>query len=521
MRPLDRPNVLLITTDEQRADHVGFGGDPVVRTPHLDALAESGVTFDRAYVANPTCMPNRASIVTGRLPSSHGTRVNGLALDRDAQTFARVLRRDGYRTALIGKAHLQPLGHGADEVGRLLSERPGGDAVSRGWPAGWDTLEWLERHREGWVDVGDNYYGFDHVRLTGGISAAAGGHYLHWLRQQGVDPSKRLGPANARWRSSLWDQVFMPDLPAELSTTSYITDRTSEFMSQAVAAGKPFLAWCSFPDPHHPFAPPPEYFDRYRPDEVGVPESFADRHERSMPHIRKILTGMGAPNGPFQVWAPTEAQLREALAAQYGSIEQIDDAVGRLLRELDRLGVAENTVVVFTSDHGDMGGDHGLLLKHAVHYEACIRVPLVVRVPGTTPGRCSSLVSSLDIAPSILELTGSGGYGGIQGRSLLPLIDNPGRSLRDALLIEEDQIFGVEGLPAPIRMRTVVTDRFRYTRYAGQQHGELFDRSSDPAELDNIFGMAAAGSLQRELTERLVAELLASADEARAPTHMA
>lgn len=521
MRPSSRPNILLITTDEQRADHVGFGGDQVVRTPHLDALAASGVTFEKAYVANPTCMPNRASIVTGRLPSNHGTRVNGLALDRDAETFARVLRRDGYRTALIGKSHLQPLGNGAAEVGQWLSTRPPTDAVTRDWPEGWDRQEHLDRHREGWVEIGEDHYGFDHVRLTGGISAAAGGHYLHWLREQGVDPSKRLGPANARWRSALWNQVFVPDLPAGLSTTSYISERSVEFMARAVAAAEPFMVWCSFPDPHHPFAPPPEYFDRYQPADVRVPESFGDPHKRSMPHIREMLAGRGKPNGPFQVWAPTEDQLREALAAQYGSIEQIDDAVGNLLREIDRLGIADRTIVVFTSDHGDMGGDHGLLLKHAVHYEACIRVPLVVRVPGSTAGRCTSLVSSLDIAPTILELAGSACYAGMQGRSLLPLIGDPRRSLRDALLIEEDQIFGVAGLPAPIRMRTVLTERYRYTRYAGQQHGELFDRSRDSEELENLFGVASAASLQRELTECLVEELLGAADEARAPTHMA
>lgn len=514
-------NILLVTTDQQRADHLGFAGDPTVRTPNLDALASASRVFRRAHVANPTCMPNRASIVTGRLPSSHGTRVNGLALDRDAETFARALRRDGYRTALIGKSHLQPLGHGEDEVNRLLAGGPRRDAVDRDWPEGWDTFEHIDRHRRGWVEMPADYYGFDHVLLTGGISAAAGGHYHHWLLEQGFDPATHLGVANARRRSALWDQVFQPDVPEELYTTSYITDRSLDFLDTAARLEQPFLLWCSFPDPHHPFAPPGDYFDRYDPSAVTLPPTFDDTHERSMPHLRAMIERRGEPAGPFSAWAPTEAQLREALAAQYGSIEMIDDAVGRLLGRLTALGLDGDTIVVFTSDHGDLFGDHGLLLKHAVHYDACTRVPLTIRVPGIAPGVTDALVSSLDLSHTLLDLCDVPIHGGAQGHSLVPCLSDPKARVRDALLIEEDELFGVTGLPGPVRMRTLLTDSARLTVYAGTEEAELFDHTTDPEERRNRHADPDAGSLREAMRARLIELLLRAADESRTPRYTA
>ncbi|WP_034273717.1 sulfatase family protein [Haloechinothrix halophila] len=514
------PNVVVIMTDEQRADHVGFGGNPLVATPHLDALARSGTRFDRAFVANPICMPNRASILTGRLPSAHGTRVNGISLDPDANTFARVLRAQGYRTGLVGKSHLQNLGKGAEQVLELLAEREG-DAVTRNHPHGWDQWEDVERHRHADVELPEDFYGFDHVRLVGGYSANASGHYYQWLLRQGVDPELLQGRQNAAQRYDDWNQVWQTPMPEELYPTNYIVDRSIDFLSDRAGDDEPFLLWCSFPDPHHPFAPPKRHYEMYSPSDVDLPESFADTHEHSMPHYRAMAAERGHARTFFTGWAPTEEQFRVAAAVQFGMITMVDEGVGRLMAALERLGLDDNTVVIFTSDHGDMFGDHGMMLKHAMHYEACVRVPLVVRAPGYEPGVSDALVSSLDIASTILDLCGAREYRGMQGQSLVPLLTNPRARPRETLLVEEDELFSLPGLPGPIRMRSLVTEHARLTTYAGHDDGELFDHDADPLEMRNRWHHDRSRGLRADLTDLLVQTMLAHADEGVTPTHTA
>ncbi|WP_317493641.1 sulfatase-like hydrolase/transferase [Haloechinothrix sp. LS1_15] len=520
MANVQRPNVLLIMTDEQRADHVGFGGHELVSTPNLDALAGSGTRFDRAYVANPICMPNRSSILTGRMPSAHGTRVNGISLDADAMTFARVLRDNGYRTGLVGKSHLQNLGHGSEQVAHWLP-RASGDAVTRPRPENWDRWENVEEHRARYVAVPEDFYGFEHVRLVGGNSASAAGHYYQWLLQQGVDPTRLQGRANAERAYGSWEQVWQTPMPEDLYPTSYIADECVEFLEGQRDQESPFLLWCSFPDPHHPFAPPRRLYDMYSPGDVPVPESFHDQHERSLPHYQAMVAQRGVPQGAFTGWAATEEQYRVAAAVQFGMITMIDEAIGRIMATLARLGLDESTVVIFTSDHGDMFGDHGLMLKHAMHYEACTRVPLVVRAPGYQAGSSDSLVSSLDIASTILDLCGVDSYRGTQGHSLEPLLSEPTRRLREALLVEEDEIFGLPGLPGPIRMRTLLTGQARLTTYAGQQAGELFDLVDDPLEMTNRWDADRSRTLRSDMSELLNQTMMSYMDEGVAPTHTA
>lgn len=189
MSPETRPNLVLVITDQHRADHTGFGGNPVVQTPHLDALALRGVVFERAFVANPICMPNRSTMITGRLPSLHGTRFNGISLDWDLATFPRELRRAGYRTGLVGKAHFQNMGHGGDIIDLLRPDWPSRDAQDRGRPYAWDLLEDDDRYRRGDVDLPDDFYGFGDVELTVGHGDQVSGHYLRWLIDQGAEPA--------------------------------------------------------------------------------------------------------------------------------------------------------------------------------------------------------------------------------------------------------------------------------------------------------------------------------------------
>ncbi len=505
----ERPNILVVVADQLPAHALGFGGAPFGHTPHLDGLAARSTVFDRAFVANPICMPNRASMLTGRLPSSHGTRVNGIPLNPRHDTFIDTLRRAGYRTGAAGKLHLQPYGAAPEAATRLMGSAV--DAVRLDLPDGWDSWEDRSTHDANHVPLPDSYYGFESVDLVVGSADTATGHYRHWLIDRGFDPELVQGHKNALRTFDGWDQVYQTAVPADAYPTAYIVESTQRFLQQAAADQAPFVFWASFPDPHHPFTPPGDYANMVNPADVELPASFSDPGTGLAPHIEAMVAGRGVQQRPFDCWAPTEEQYRHSIAAAYGMIAMLDDGVGSILASLAELGLAENTIVVFTSDHGDMWGDHGLLLKHAVHYESCTRVPLVLHVPGMTPSRTDELASSLDLAPTMLSLAGEEPYRDLHG------IDLTNAPSERALLVEEDEIFGLPGLPAPIRMRTLVTQEGRLTIYNGCDVGELYERAEDPGEITNRFDDPAAGALRNQMTERLLHEVFAKEDESVAP----
>ncbi len=515
------PNFLFICTDQQRADHTGFGGNPVLETPNLDSLAAGAMVFDRAYVANPICMPNRCTIITGRMPSVHGTRVNGVALRPDTNTFLRVLNSAGYRTSHIGKAHLQNMGYRPELTAELFPPEIE-DARIDPFPSGWDLRESIQRFSEGPVPPVTDFYGYERADIVSLHGDMCHGHYHWWLREQGVDPRSVQGPRNATARCADWGQVYRTALPAELHPTSYVGMRTVAEIEAAAADGRPFFIHASFPDPHHPFTPPGRYWDLYDPADIPLPESFDDPHTTSMPQIREVADHRGRPPVSVEYWAPTEHQFRHAAAAEYGAITLIDEQIGSMLEALRRTGADRDTVVIFTSDHGDMFGDHGLLLKMGIHYQGCLRVPLVIADPRrANPGRSESLVSSLDLAQTVLELAGLPEFRGMQGHSLVRLLDDPDTEVRSALMIEEDEQDDLLGVGMPLRMRTLVTPHARLTTYRGMEEGELFDLTEDPLEMHNVFAGSDTADLRCSMTEILAGEMARMADESPRPTHRA
>ncbi|GHD05979.1 sulfatase family protein [Zhihengliuella salsuginis] len=544
----DRPNVLFVIADQLRADHLGFGGDGHVNTPNLDALAARGAVFDEAYVASPTCMPNRASLLTGRWPSAHGTRCNGIPLDPDASTFVRQLAGSGYTTAAVGKLHHQNMGweFEPEQLEQIRATSPllldGGapDSVVRDREPGWDRHEDRARHDDAYLPLPRDYYGYNEVDLVVGHGDAPGGHWRHWARERGVDPAQG-GPAASPRRSSAWEQVYTSAIPASAHPTEYVGERAEARVRAAAGQDDPFFLFVSFPDPHHPFAPPAEYADRHRPEDMPLPVGFHQDHARSPEHVRLMAERRGTPDGdPTMTFAVDEEQYRQALAAQYGQIEFVDDQVGRLLRALEESGQAENTLIVFTADHGDLFGDHGLMLKHFVHYRAVTRVPLLVAGPGVAARRMPELVSTADLAPTLLDLTGTQPFRGIQGRSLRPLLGDdagapgaaPGTSAaagtgaaaasgvswREALLVEEEQPFSVPGLPAPVTIRTVLTSRGRMTRYFGSDEVEVYDHGSDPDEMVNVAADPDAAALRSHLEGAMLEAMASVAETGLAPT---
>ena len=511
-----QPNVLFIITDQQRADHNGFAGNDVVRTPNIDALAARGMVFDNAWVANPVCMPNRSTILTGRMPSVHGVVFNDRSLEPGANTHVRQFRAAGYRTALIGKSHLQ---HGMSRNAVTPSDLAGGP-VDEYWPKGWDTLEDPDRYLDGAPEFPDSFYGFSQVELAIDHGARVSGHHLLWALDRGGRREDLFVPLTAespaRRRSDIWWQVYEPPYDPELHSSSFVADRTIAFIEDSVSAGEPWLAWASFPDPHHPMSPPGEWFDRHRPEDMAVPVSVDDPLDGAPSYLQSL--SQIHPRDQRHWVAPCgvagdHAMLREAIAATYGMIELIDDRVGRIMAALDRLGQIDNTIVVFTSDHGDMMGDHSLMLKGYMHYRGTLAVPMVIVDPRQEPGRTDSLAGSIDLGPTLMELAGVTPFEGMSGHSLVPTLDNPAASVRDHVLIEDDFPGAtVRESLLPAKTRTLVTAEGRLTRHSTGEE-QLFDTVADPDEMAPLGRSDPAR--RAEMYERLAEAMMEADDLAR------
>jgi arylsulfatase A-like enzyme len=527
-----RPNFLIIITDQHRADHLGCYGNRILATPQIDALAARGVAFDRFTVASPICMPNRATLMTGRMPSVHGVRHNGIPLSLRATTFAELMRVAGYRTAMVGKSHLQNMLDKPtlvpDPRDAALAKPPGAlDEASTPEPGRYDQ-EFAARWRQNPERrMALPYYGFEQVDLAIEHGDQVDGHYTGWLAKHAPDPDKLRGPENALPAPDIvCPQAWRTRIPEALYPTSYVAERTIERLNEfAKTKDRPFLLKCSFPDPHHPFTPPGRYWDLYRAADVALPESFRFDRERAPPHVKHLLAERDAGARLATTPAPfacTEREAREATALTYGMITMIDDAVGRILARLDALGLADDTVVIFTADHGDFMGDHQLLLKGPIHYQSITRVPFIWADPKAAGGgtRRRAIAGTVDIAPTILARAGLAPFNGMHGASLLGVIAGTDQ-FRDAMVIEEEGQRVYMGFPSRVRVRTLVTERHRLSVYGGVAWGELYDLQEDPHECVNLWDDAGARDVRLAMQDRLLREMIAISETSPRPSALA
>lgn len=526
-----RQNFILITTDQQRADHLGCYGNQVLRTPNIDRLAERGRQFNRFYVACPICMPNRATLMTGRMPSVHGVHCNGISLPLRSNTLCELLRAAGYRTALVGKSHLQNMTglppqkpRPAVEDGHLLPPPRLAEAELDAWGDGSYEQESLARwSADPTCKVETPFYGFDHVELCTMHGDLVHGDYYRWLNERVEKPDQLRGPNNALSNPRITvPQAYRTRVPEELYPTRYIEERSLAYLEQAQSSDQPFFLHCSFTDPHHPFTPPGKYWDLYDPDQVDVPVSLVD--EAAPTHAVAALrrqTAAGKINLRGTVpFAVSERHAREAIALTYGMIGMIDDAVGNILNALAALGLDDNTTVIFSSDHGDFMGDHGLMLKTALHYQGLIRVPFIWSEPDlpTAGTDTQALCGTLDIAPTILHRAGITPFYGMQGMSLLPIIQGASDQAHRAVLVEEDGHEPTFGLDRAIRARSVVTDRYRLSIFDPPEWVELYDLQTDPQEMRNMADDPAHAGVRAELFEVLSHRMMELADHSPYPT---
>jgi arylsulfatase A-like enzyme len=527
----DRPNFLFIITDQHRVDHLGCTGHPVLKTPHIDSIAAKGTKFDRFYVATPVCQPNRSTLLTGRMPSLHGVRSNGIPLDMRSSTFTEAMRQNRYATALVGKSHIQNM-TGLPAMHTRPDPKDGYATVRDTMPEAFaaDTEgDYDQEHPDRWrpgkpYDLDLPFYGFEHVDLCTEHSDHVGGQYYVWFKERRADADELRDRANQFEHDYICPQAYRTAIPEEFYPTSYIREKSLEYLDARAASddGRPFFMMASFPDPHHPFTPPGKYWDMYKPEDMELPASFDYGNVDPPPHVKwaRNLRDKGeAVVNSQSAFAVNEREVLEARALTCGMIAMIDDAVGAILAKLEETGLADNTIVVFTADHGDFLGDHGLMLKGPAHFEGVTHVPFIWSEPGATARSTDALGSTCDIAQTILDRAMIEPYNGIQGRSLLNAIsgkDDP--DAVDSVIVEDDQQRVYFGYSKPPRIRSLITERYRLTVSRGEDWGELYDLKNDPDEMENLFDDPAHAPLRAELFERLAHRQMELIDTSPMPT---
>jgi len=415
-------NVLLVTTDQQRADTIGAYGSRLAATPNLDRLAAAGVRFDACRTQNPYCQPSRATILTGRYPSRHGVYSNGVDFPQEdvGTTLSALLAAAGWTTAFRGKAHFAST-YPRTPTGALESVE-GSAAMPEGWRGpymGFGDVDLIlfGHHINPGADRPPEHWG----------PPPRGLHYAHFLFRDGPEACmRRLGAMTieAALRPSPAPETWASALPEEDHPTTYVAERTIDFLRR-VDRTRPWFCWASFTDPHHPMDPPAPWCDRYAAADMTVPARHPEEFERKPSFHRVWANGLPEP----MAWANpggarlSDRQLAEIMAGYYGMVAQLDHALGGVLRALDETGQAEDTLVVVTTDHGELLGDHQMLFKGPLHYDGLLRVPLVVRGPGVTPGLAvSEPVGLVDLVPTVLELARLPAPATLYGGSLAPLL---------------------------------------------------------------------------------------------------
>ena len=422
------PNILIVMADQMAPAFLPIYGHPLVRAPHMQALARGGVVFDSAYCVSPLCAPSRASFMSGILPSRTGVYDNAAEFAADIPTFAHALRLRGYRTILSGKMHFcgPDQLHGFEQ--RLTTDIYPADF---NWTPDWDRPE----HRPSW------YHNMSSVRDAGLC-----------IRSNQLDFDD--------------EATFMADRAIFDLARSRDT--------------RPFLLVASFSHPHDPFAVPPRYWDLYRDEDIDMPRpgDALDPHSRRLRHV----CAMDAE-------PVTEAQVRAARHAYYGAITYIDDLLGRLMEALRSAALAEDTIVILTSDHGEMLGERRLWYKMSF-FEGSCRVPLVIASPGRFESRrVASNVSLVDLMPTLIELAGGNAQSlgiGVEGRSLAP-------HLRGA--VGHDEAIGeylAEGAIAPVVM--IRRGRYKFI-HSAVDPDQLYDIERDRSERDNLVDNPACAAL--------------------------
>jgi arylsulfatase A-like enzyme len=478
---MSQPNLLFIFTDEQRADTLAAYGNDKIEMPNLNRLADRSTVFERTYITQPVCTPSRSSIMTGLYPHTSGCTHNNIPLREDTPTIAELLRRNSeYVTAYHGKWHL------GDE---LFAQH------------GFDE----------WIGVEDMYrkcYGEDRDPNTKS-------HYQHWLNAKGL----------TREDGGIFHRNESSSLPEEHGKPAFLAEESSRFLQERADDGKPFVLYVNYLEPHMPFFGPRD--DQYPHDEVILPENFDYPPDETQPLRARLTYGRHHEHGQGGEPLRTEADWRKLIAQYWGLCSLVDTHTGTILDTLEETGLADNTIVVYTSDHGDMMGSHRLVAK-TVMFEEAEKVPLLVHMPGQTDQRrVSSPVSQVDLVPTLLDLMGHSVPDGLDGVSLADAVHNgddadvpedvfvqwngnisgaPATLPAELVLEDWQKDYGTpeEVLRAPEEnVRGIRTSDGWVFNWSDTGVHELYDLNSDPGEIRNLAVESSSRDRMRKLADKI------------------
>jgi len=454
-------HVVFLLADQLRADCLGCYGNPIVQSPHIDGLARRGTRFTSAFAQHPQCVPSRSAMLTGRYPHVNGATSNYTAMTPSERTFPEELRSAGYRSVATGKLHIF-----ADKARAAFTET----MLSGG-------------------------------QRSGAISAEVlGDGYVNWMKEHGHWPAlekayrQRTYPA---YKENF--QAHVSPLDPEVYVDGWVGNRSVEYIQQQ-PADEPLFLFVGFPNPHNPFEPPEPYVSMYDPAEMPIPASF--REDLTSKPPRQLAYKRRGRRG-YDYEQLSEAQLRRVIAYYYASITLVDDQVGKIVQALDDRRILDDTLIVFSSDHGEFLGRHGLLQKgideFPMLYDDLIHVPLIIDAPGAPGGRVvGALVETMDICPTVLDWAGLEVRADVQGHSLLPSVMGEATPNRRFILSQSGAVKALRGR------------RFKLVHYPGQPYGELYDLADDPGEVRNLYDSPSHRGKREEMTRLLVDHLIAS-----------
>jgi arylsulfatase A-like enzyme len=498
--------ILFITTDQMRYDAIGANGGRVARTPVIDSLAAEGISYDRAQPQNVVCMPSRATMVTGQSVGTHGVWMNGVPLPVDAPSVAAVLSDSGYKTALIGKSHFEPL---------------------------LDPFLRFEENRQGFTGETEGHRGFHHMELA--THGAVGfTHYAKWIRDNHPETvagffqvlDGNLEVSDVSGGDSGAPQVKFNPIERDWYHTDWVANRTIAWLD-GLQADDDWFCWMSFPDPHHPWDPPASETHRVNWRDLDLPEGYPqDAATReaiidSKPrHWRLWYDGelVGNYEAPAK-WVPatlTAEQILEVNALVHVENELIDEAIGQVLQAIAARGWADDLDVVFTTDHGEFQGDFGFLFKGPYHVDSLMRLPLIWRPAPNAGGgadavaRVSQPVGLINLAPTFCAIAGVDVPEWMEGAPL-PIDDADARARGFERVLTEWDSRQPDG--TAMHLRSITRDGMVCTMYRpGTVHdgteGELYDLANDPLMHVNLWDDPERRSLRDELLLDLAANFV-------------
>ena len=447
-----RPNILFLFSDQHRFDALSCYDAPVCRTPALDSLAESGMRFTHAFTPTALCSPARAALLTGRYPHNNGQLANmgnfNGVFDKqllDVTGYPQLLSEAGYSVNYVGKWHLPKQG---------------------------ETDFW---HFDQW------YTELQYAAETAGL---------------GLDADRAKEVQRLEWGGTA-PFCGQATLPAEQMQEAWSADKTIDLLNAHAEGDRPFMIFTSFFGPHFPYAVPAPYDTLYDPAQVERWINFDETFENKPLIQQKEMLRWNAAHLTWPDW-------QRVIAHYWGYCTYIDDQIARILTRLDALGLAENTLVIYASDHGDMVGSHRLFNKGMYMYDEIYRIPLLMRWPGVTQpgGQCDEFVSLVDLMPTLLDVAAAPCPGGLDGRSLKPFLQG------DTLPDWPDDIFAeFHGYESTLfSQRMVRTKSWKYIYNPGAED-ELYDIASDPGELQNLADQLGYKHTLRRMKARLVSWL--------------